>query len=204
MITLLGEDDKEQKIPSNLPTLKSAPIGSKVAKDAAAQNLSADFAREYLTNETLASAPHGKQKSVFLSEELAQTAISSYDRLTSSQLMRLLHHHDISHVNAARRVLASRDGFSESHLQLAYRLYHPDHERRRELVTRLSETPGTRNAAWLRELLNDPDNNVRYQAASFLATSQDLNLRLLLIEKGQHDRDARIVQLAERLRTIQP
>ncbi len=184
---------------NNAPSIAEAEIKTKIASNAASNAIpSADFAREYLAQYPKQNS-ETKKRSVFISQELAQTPLEIYGRLPTSHLMRLLHHADNLYANEARRTLTTRDSFQESHLQLAYRLYHPQAAMREELVDMLTETPGVRNAAWLAELLDDPDKNVRYRTAAQMATSKDVKLRQQLIEKGRRDSDPRIVELANKL-----
>jgi hypothetical protein len=113
--------------------------------------------------------------------------------------MQLLHHPDPAYADSARRTLRERDGFQETHMKLAWRLYHPVPAVRQEIVAMLPNTANVQPSVWLKELLNDPSNDVRYRTASFLATTNDPALRRLLIDRGKRDTDARIVNLAERL-----
>jgi hypothetical protein len=114
--------------------------------------------------------------------------------------MRLLQHQDSNYVLEARRVLIARDGFGESHLSIAYKLYHRNPVVRKEVIAHLSETPGVLMNAWLTELLSDPNDEIRYNAAAMLSTSSDPNTRKFLIEKCKHDTDTRIVNLINQLR----
>ncbi|MCL2005627.1 MAG: HEAT repeat domain-containing protein [Planctomycetaceae bacterium] len=135
----------------------------------------------------------------FLTAELRDLPRERIAHLSAVQLMRLLHHPEPGYVEEARRILVSRDGFQEPHLRLAWRLYHPVPAVRQEIVAMLPQTQNVQPAVWLTVLLNDPDNEVRYRTASFLATTGDPALRQLLIERGKRDSDVRIVNLAHRL-----
>ena len=88
-------------------------------------------------------------------------------------------------------------------MKLAWRLYHPVPAVRQEIVAMLPHTPNIHPADWLKVLLVDPSNDVRYQTASFLATTNDRTLQRLLIDRGKQDTDARIVNLADRLNDSQ-
>jgi len=113
--------------------------------------------------------------------------------------MQLLHHHEQGYVDAARRTLMSREGFQETHLRLAWRLYHPTPAVRQEIVAMLPQTANVQPSVWLTVLLNDPNNDVRFRTASFLATTGDPALQRLLIDRGKRDGDPRITSLANRL-----
>jgi len=139
----------------------------------------------------------------FLTPELLNVPLDRVPQLPTTQLMRLLHHPDTAYIDSARKTLIGRDGFQESHLQLAWRLYHPLPAIRQEIVDMLPNTPNVQPSVWLTVLLNDPNNDVRYRTASFLATASDPTMQRLLIDKGKRDNDARIVNLAERLNESQ-
>ncbi|MDR1485971.1 MAG: HEAT repeat domain-containing protein [Planctomycetaceae bacterium] len=136
----------------------------------------------------------------FLPDDLRNIKLNRIPSLPTSQLMRLLQHSDSNYVLEARRVLIARDGFGEQHLSLAYKLYHRNPVIRKEIISHLSETRGVLTNAWLTELLNDPNDEIRYNAAALLSTSADPNTRKFLIEKCQHDSDNRIVNLINQLR----
>lgn len=142
-------------------------------------------------------AGHDDERSPFLTGELLRTTLDNVPNLSSAQLMRLLHHPSQQHVDAARQTLIGRDGFREAHFQLAFRLFHPSSAVRKEIVEMLPNIANIKQSVWLTELMNDPDNDVRFEAASYLATSQDPVLRKLVTTKGKSDRDPRIARLAE-------
>ena len=139
----------------------------------------------------------------FITPQLQNMPLDRIPNLPTTQLMQLLHHPDASYVESARRTLASRDGFQEAHLRLAWRLYHPIPAVRREIVAMLPGTVNVQPSVWLTALLNDPSDDVRYRTASFLATTSDPALQRLLIDRGKRDSDARIVNLADRLNESQ-
>ncbi|MDR2172408.1 MAG: HEAT repeat domain-containing protein [Planctomycetaceae bacterium] len=136
----------------------------------------------------------------FLPVDLRNINLNRVSSLPTNQLMRLLQHPDSNYVLEARRTLIARDGFGNEHLSLAYKLYHYNPAVRKEIIAHLSETNGVLVNAWLTELLNDPNNEIRYNAAALLSTSKDPNTRKLLIEKCQHDADTRIVNLINQLK----
>ncbi|MDR2440270.1 MAG: hypothetical protein LBE12_13000 [Planctomycetaceae bacterium] len=131
--------------------------------------------------------------------ELREITLEKIPNLSSVRLMRLLHHPDERYVSEARRTLIVRDGFQDNHLRLAYRLYHPVASVRMEIISMLPNTHGVRSEVWLSALLADSDNEIRYRAASFLATANDPALQRLVIDKGKRDPDTRIVNLADQL-----
>jgi hypothetical protein len=131
--------------------------------------------------------------------ELQHTPLGKVPDLQPAQLMMLLHHPDPNYISAAKNTLTHRDGFQETHLKLAWRLYHPSPVVRREIIEMLPHTANVQPDAWMSVLLNDPNNDVRYQAASFLATSTEPALQKLLLEHAKRDTDSRIINLADRL-----
>ena len=135
----------------------------------------------------------------FLTPELLNLPLDRVPNLLTSQLMQLLHHPEPSHVETAQRTLVSRDGFQEQHLRLAWRLYHPIPAVRQEIVAMLPHTSNVQPLVWLTVLLDDPNNDVRFRTASFLATTSDPALQRLLIDRGRRDGDPRITSLATRL-----
>lgn len=142
-------------------------------------------------------------ENIFLTEELKKVSPDRIPFLTSSRLMRLLQHPDPKRISEARKTLIARDGFRDVHLKLAYRLYHSSPSVREGIIDLLPNTTGIRPNVWLTELLDDPNSNVRYRAASFLATSNDPTMQRLLIEKGKRDSDQRIIDLVEQLQEKQ-
>ncbi|MDR2757464.1 MAG: hypothetical protein LBC20_17355 [Planctomycetaceae bacterium] len=131
--------------------------------------------------------------------ELREITLEKISNLSSVRLMRLLHHPDERYVSEARKTLIARDGFQDIHLKLAYRLYHPVASVRMGLISMLPNTHGIRSEVWLSALLADPDNDIRYRAASFLATANDPEIQRIVIDKGKRDPDTRIVNLADQL-----
>jgi hypothetical protein len=134
----------------------------------------------------------------FLSVELNRIQPEKIATLSTTKLMRLLQHGDEQIVTAARKTLAGRDGFRDRHLKLAFQLYHPLPSVRAELVGLLPNIGGIQQSVWLTELLNDPNSEVRFLAASAIATSSDPSMQRLLADKGKRDADPRIIELAER------
>jgi hypothetical protein len=185
---------------SNLP----ASIEQKIAQELSAGDseqpsvFAADISEEYRSKKISESGGLFNSDN-FLSTELLHVPLDRVPQLPTAQLMRLLHHPEPPYIESARKTLIGRDSFQEPHLKLAWRLYHPIPAVRQEIVEMLPHTPNIQPSVWLTVLLSDPHNDVRHRAASFLATTSDLTLQRLLIERGKRDSDARIVNLAERL-----
>ena len=182
--------EMEQKFAQNIPTDDWEPP----------QSLA--IAAEY-SNQKISEPEETFNADSFLTSELRNTPLERIPNLPTEQLMQLMHHPEPAHVESARKTLISREGFQESHMKLAWRLYHPIPAVRQEIVAMLPNTTNVQPSVWLTVLLNDPSSDVRYRAASFLATTNDPALQRLLVERGKRDSDARIVNLAERLNDSQ-
>jgi hypothetical protein len=161
-----------------------------------------DISEEYRSQKLIESGGTFRSDN-FLSPELQNIPLDRIPHLSTTQLMQLLHHPESAHVESARKTLISRDGFQESHMKLAWRLYHPVAAVREEIVAMLPHTTNVHSSDWLKVLLNDPSNDVRYRTASFLVTTNDQTLQRLLIDLGKRDTDVRIVNLADRLNDSQ-
>ena len=135
----------------------------------------------------------------FLTPELLSMPLDRVPHLPTAQLMQMLHHPEPGYVEIAQRTLVSREGFQEAHLRLAQRLYHPIPAVRQEIVAMLPHTPNVQPSVWLSVLFDDPNDDVRFRTASFLATTSDPALRRILIDRGKRDGDVRITSLATRL-----
>ena len=189
---------------AHTPSAQTADIEQKFARNVSIHSASQhpsppfDISEDYRHHKQSESINRFQTDS-FLTPELQNMPLEQIPILPSAVLMKLLHHTDTAYIESARRTLVSRDGFQETHLRLAWRLYHPVSAVRRELLSILPNTPNVQPAVWLSVLLNDPDNEVRFQTASFLATTNDPALRRLLIERGKRDSDVRIINLANRL-----
>ncbi|MDR1925036.1 MAG: HEAT repeat domain-containing protein [Planctomycetaceae bacterium] len=181
--------------------------GGKIASKFDADKFNADKFGKNITgnnsdniNERIDDNYNSSNANVFLTDELRNVRVNRIPMLSTVQLMKLLQHNNSECVSEARRTLIARDGFRDVHLQLAYQLYHPNPSVRKEVILHLSSTQGILSNAWLVELLNDPDDEVRYNAAALLATSPDPNIRRQLIEKCQHDQNEKLINLANKLR----
>lgn len=93
----------------------------------------------------------------------------------------------------------SRRGFTAVQIDLAWRLFHPDVNVRRELPSRLLETPGINPAPWLLQLSQDSDSEVRWKALGLLMTASDPGLAAEAARRAADDGDPRIRRLAERI-----
>ena len=203
----LSEDRESLNMASFSPVQSlTAEMEQKIAGQFHASNpdpqpaIGTDISEEY-RSKMFAGSLSGSDN--FLTPELLNVPLDHVFQLPPTQLMRLLHHPETRHIESARNTLTSRDGFLESHMKLAWRLYHPLPSVRQEIVDMLPGTPNVQSSVWLTVLLSDPNNDVRYRTASFLATTSDPTLRRLLIDKGKRDSDARIVHLVERLNEMQ-
>lgn len=158
----------------------------------------ADISENY-RNGKLSESGGTLNSDFLLTPDLKDMPLQRVPQVPTTQLMQLLHHPKLPFIESAQKTLMGRDGFQEVHLKLAWRLYHPIPTVRLEILEMLSKTPNVQASVWLEVLLNDPNNDVRYRTASYLATSGDPALRRLLIHRGRRDNDARIVNLANRL-----
>ncbi|MCL2710149.1 MAG: hypothetical protein FWE95_04645 [Planctomycetaceae bacterium] len=187
-------------LPSSPPLSFPVGVESKVAQNFAPNN-TADISEEYRKRIQSESESFGSD--TFLTPELLNTPLDRVPHLPTTQLMQLLHHPTPAYTDSAQQTLMSREGFQESHLRLAWRLYHPIPTVRQEIVAMLPHTANVQPAVWLSVLLDDPNNDVRYRTASFLATTGDPTLQRLLIDRGKRDGDERITSLAHRLDEVQ-
>ncbi|MGL4595589.1 MAG: hypothetical protein ACRCUY_12765 [Thermoguttaceae bacterium] len=162
-----------------------------------------NVASDYLlkNQERQSNQPEKRERSseILLPSNLREMPLVQVPGLSSSELMRVLHHPDERYVSEARRTLVAREGFQPEHLKLAFRLFHPMSSVREELLSLIRETPGIQSNVWLVALLDDPNSEIRYSAASLLSTANDPTLLRLLVEKGKQDTDSRIVRLSEQI-----
>ena len=182
--------------PPSFPADIEGMVARNIADNDLEQPEIADISADY-RNRKQSELSLGSDK--FLTPELLNTPLDRVANLPTAQLMQLLHHPESAYVETARQTLVSRDGFQESHLKLAWRLYHPVPAVRQEIVAMLPNTANVQPSVWLTVLLDDPNDDVRYRTASFLATTRDSALQRLLIDRGKRDSDARITALANRL-----
>ncbi|MDR0610026.1 MAG: hypothetical protein LBG58_07955 [Planctomycetaceae bacterium] len=191
----------EGKIARNgrLPEMNITETGISKIKNSQTGNSRNDFEKTNLVHQSGSAVDFSEELENFLPWELREISPEKISKLSTVRLMRLLHHPDARYVLESRKTLMVRDGFQENHLKLAYRLFHPESSVRMEIISMLPNTHGVRSDVWLSVLLADPDNDIRYRAASFLATAGDPAMQRLVIDKGKRDSDARIVHLADQL-----
>jgi hypothetical protein len=198
-----------------VPVLGQPNIGQPILADIAGKTASeyaetplidnaddVDIISDYIVSKS--AVPNKLKSSAYpnspeITDALRSVPLSKVSSLSTVNLMRILHHSDSAVVAEAENTLTVRDGFRGIHLQLARSLFHPDSAVRKELVKKLPQTAGIPQHIWLLELMNDPDADVRYQAATYLMTASDPALRRILAEKGRQDTDQRIVNLAEKI-----
>ncbi len=118
-----------------------------------------------------------------------------YALLPSTDLMRILHHPDPNRVEIAVAVLKERDGFTEGHLRIAGRLFHPDVAVRMELPRILRNVRANDPSEWVDVLLADPNPEVRYATIAAFATSRDKKVLKRIETRGRRDTDPRIENL---------
>lgn len=99
---------------------------------------------------------------------------------------------------AAREVLAAR-GFGAEELAIAMRLIAADAAERVQLIDDLKVLPARAARRWLRELLDDPDADVRLKALTALATTNDPGLISIARDLVIRDTDPRVTQLASQI-----
>ncbi|HBT77927.1 MAG TPA: hypothetical protein DEB39_13615 [Planctomycetaceae bacterium] len=137
------------------------------------------------------------------STPLGKVALESLPSLSSPDLMRLMHHPDERYASTATAVLVHRDGFVDSHLRIAVKLYDPNVEIRKELPKILAETRAEKVADWVKVLLDDPSPEVRFATLSAFSTSRDRELLRLILERGKRDSDRRVLHLANQIDSMQ-
>jgi hypothetical protein len=191
---------------SAVPPSYAADVESKFAQQFLPDDIDnsafPDISEEY-RNKKLFESGGTFESDTFISPDLLNTPLDRVPNLPQTQLMQLLHHPEPAYNESARRTLTTQYGFQEVHMKLAWRLYHPIPVVRQEIMDMLPSTPNIQPSVWMKVLLDDPNNDVRYRTASFLATTSDPALRRLLIDRGKRDNDPRIVNLADRLNAVQ-
>lgn len=135
----------------------------------------------------------------FENTPLGTTPLEDYIYLDANELMRLLHHADQRCGNRAKDILREKDGFRNSHMELAFRLHHPNDAVRKELVSMLPNDTTLNPYPWLLVLLDDISPEVRYASASFLATANDESIVRKVLDKARIDDDPKMQELARRI-----
>jgi hypothetical protein len=112
------------------------------------------------------------------------------------QLMSQLHQ-DSHRASAAQEL--TRRGFSQADLNLAAEITHPDVQVRRQIAQNLPRALGSQAEAWLLLLLDDADVNVRFDAATWLATSSDARVINDVLSRARREQDTRFQRLVQKL-----
>ena len=121
-----------------------------------------------------------------------------FSEMETVQLMQWLHSQRQSSASGARTELIRR-GFTEVHLELARRLFHPDTEVRKRLARLMPGVQSVDAAPWLLWLSRDPDPEVRLVAIGLIATTGDAKLLEQIEQAARGDPDPRIQRQAERI-----
>lgn len=184
--------------PAVLPVESGAKYGGNYENRTPARANAEEAAlHAYLEEQELARIAGGKVP--LENTPLGTSSLERYVHLNSNDLIRLLHHIDPRCSNKAREMLQGRDGFRDSHIELAFRLYHPNPEIRRELVSILPNYGDLNPFPWLMVLIEDEDADVRYSAAASMATANDVNLIRAVSERARLDSDPRIREISRKL-----
>ncbi|MEW4451957.1 HEAT repeat domain-containing protein [Bremerella sp. JC817] len=118
-------------------------------------------------------------------------------RLTTLEIMWKLHAQDQELAEHVRETLKARS-FSPEDLQLATRMTHPQVSERLQLVRELPSMGRNDMTNWLYYMTKDPDDGVRYGAASALLTSSDPRLLKRLKADLATDPSPRVQTLIKR------
>lgn len=191
-IVLSGTETDELEIPEPVYALPEQKIASNYQLSEA--DLSDKALDEHIQRR---SKQRNDARSVPLEETtLGTTPPSEFSALASSELMKLLQHPDPMKADAAKKLLAERDCFTDAHIQLALRVYNKDAKIRADTASLLSDNPTINSAPWLLILTQDSDAEVRYAAYSLIATSNDLNWVFSMMQRAKYDESDKIVALA--------
>ncbi|WP_158261433.1 MULTISPECIES: hypothetical protein [Pirellulaceae] len=123
--------------------------------------------------------------------------LPDFSRLTTLEIMWMLHLQNSRMVKHARETLIARN-FNTEDLELATRLTHPDVAQRLQLVRDLPIMPREDRTHWLYYMTKDPDEGVRYSAAAALLTSTDPRLLRRLKADMATDPSPRVQALIRR------
>ncbi len=127
-----------------------------------------------------------------------QLVIAAMQNESTRTLLKRLASADFYNAGAIRLVLRDR-GITFEELSLVDRLLSSDPAERLRLVSDLKVLPARPARRWLRELLTDESAEVRLQALTALATTNDPALLGLAREMAVSDQDARVSELAARI-----
>lgn len=123
--------------------------------------------------------------------------LPDFSRLTTLEIMWMLHLQNSRMVTHAREALIARN-FNANDLELATRLTHPDVAQRLQLVREIPIMPREDRTHWLYYMTKDPDEGVRYSAAAALLTSTDPRLLRRLKADMATDPSPRVQALIRR------
>jgi hypothetical protein len=130
-------------------------------------------------------------------DEMAKR-IASLKQNTIRELVGQLESADFYTAGAIRAVLAER-GMAADELPLAQQMLSKDPEVRLQLVEDLELLPARTARRWLKELLSDEAAEVRLQALTALATTNDPELVPIARELAVRDTDPKVADLATRI-----
>jgi hypothetical protein len=130
-------------------------------------------------------------------EEQAKT-LETLRVIETRELFARLQGADRFETAAIREVLVER-GIAAEELALAGRLFAEDVSERLKLVGDLKILPAKTARRWLRELLADEDAEVRLQALTALATTNDPELSSIARDLAIRDTDRRVAALASQI-----
>ncbi len=97
------------------------------------------------------------------------------------------------------RIVLRERGFANSEFPLAHLMVSPRVEDRNRLIETLSHLPADNARRWLRWLLKDNEADIRLQALTALATTNDPKLFQLARELAVEDQDNRVSELASKI-----
>jgi hypothetical protein len=130
-------------------------------------------------------------------DEMAKR-IAALKPTSTRELVGQLEAADFYTAGAIRAVLAER-GIAADELPLASRMLSKDLEVRLQLVEELEVLPARTARRWLKELLSDEAAEVRLEALTALATTNDPGLVPLARELAVRDTDPKVADLATRI-----
>lgn len=124
--------------------------------------------------------------------------VESLQSLETRELVAQLTETNPFKLAAIREALVAR-GLAREELALAGKLFATDVAERLELVDDLTVLPARTARRWLRELLVDKDPEVRLQALTALATTNDPELGSIARDLAVRDTDRRVAELASQI-----
>jgi hypothetical protein len=127
-----------------------------------------------------------------------QRLLREYRQMSTDGLLNRYTHGDRFVAGVLRVVLAER-GMRDAELEMALRTKSADRDKRLQLVEEVSSLPAAAARRLLRMLLRDDDGEVRLQALTVLATTNDPGLDELARRMAVEDNDPRVAEFATRL-----